>query len=282
LNIREALTKARTLLREAGVDSPALDAEVLLCAVLGCGRAGLWADPERLLTEPLAREFFGLVERRRRRVPAAYLTGRKEFMGLEFSVTPAVLVPRPETELLVETALALLKERPSPVAVDVGTGSGAIAVSIAYYHPDARVVATDVSEEALAVAVGNARRYGLDGRITFLAGDLLEALPGDLAGHVDLIAANLPYVSAGEMAHLPPEVQSEPAVALDGGADGLTLYRKLVPAAAFYLAGGGYLLIEIGPGQGRKALDLFAGLEWNAELRLDLAGRERLVVARSI
>ncbi len=279
MNIREALTEARTLLRGAGVDSPVLDAEVLLCTVLGCERAGLWANPARLLTPLQAREFFDLVERRRRRVPVAYLTGRKEFMGLEFSVKPAVLIPRPETELLVETALELLKEHPSPVVVDVGTGSGAIAVSIAFYHPGAHVIATDVSTEALSVAAENARRHGLEARITFLAGDLAEALPGDLAERVDLMAANLPYIPTGEMAGLPPEVRKEPAIALDGGTDGLDLYRRLVPAAAFYLARGGSLLIEIGPGQGQKALDLFAAPGWEATLRLDLAGRERIVSA---
>lgn len=273
------MIKARTLLRGAGVDSPVLDAEVLLCTVLGCERAGLWANPARLLTPLQAREFFDLVEQRRRRVPVAYLTGRKEFMGLEFSVKPAVLIPRPETELLVETALELLKEHPSPVVVDVGTGSGAIAVSIAFYHPGAHVIATDVSTEALSVAAENARRHGLEARITFLAGDLAEALPGDLAERVDLMAANLPYIPTGEMAGLPPEVRKEPAIALDGGTDGLDLYRRLVPAAAFYLARGGSLLIEIGPGQGQKALDLFAAPGWEATLRLDLAGRERIVSA---
>lgn len=279
MRVDELLRAATEELKAAGCASPRLDAEVLLSVVLGCDRLALYREPARQVTDQEATAFRALLSRRAGGEPVAYLTGEKEFMGLRFKVTPAVLIPRPETELLVETALALLRDVAAPVVADVGTGCGAIAVSLAVSLPAARIFATDVSPAALAVARENAVRQGVAGRIVFLAGDLLEPLlpVGELI--LDLVAANLPYIPTRAMKSLPREVRREPMVALDGGADGLALYRRLVPQAGRLLKPGGYLLMEIGPGQRENALLLVPPPMWEARVEPDLAGRERLVIA---
>lgn len=278
--VAEALAWARGLLQGAGVESAALDTEVLLAATLNGDRVMLFRAPERRLTPAERERFVFLVRERARRVPVAYLTGRKEFMGLEFTVTPDVLIPRPETELLVELAREHLRGRPDPLAIDVGTGSGAIAVSLAVLEPRVRVRATDVSAAALAVARANAALHGVAGRVVFLQGDLLDPVPEDTVRRADLLAANLPYVPAAEIDGLFPEVRAEPRLALDGGPDGLDLYRRLVPRAAALLPPGALVLLEIAPCQAGAARGLFDPADW-AEVRChrDLAGRERVVAA---
>lgn len=276
--VREALAWARAELHAGGVETPGLDAAVLLGAVLGCGRAELYREPERPLAPAEWECFARQVAARRAGQPAAYLTGHREFMGLDFLVRPGVLVPRPETELLVEEGLRLLADAPAPVVVDVGTGSGAIAVSLARLCPSARVLATDVSGEALAVARENAGRHGA--AVEFFQGDLLEPVPPALDGGVDLVAANLPYIPTADLANLPPAVRAEPRLALDGGLDGLEHYRRLVPQAHRLLRSGGHLLFEIGPGQGAAALVLVGPPAWKSRLLPDLAGRERLIAAQ--
>lgn len=257
-----------------------MDAEVLLAHVMATDRLALYRDPGRVLTGREWALFCDLVGRRSRREPVAYLTGRKEFMGLTFQVNRAVLIPRPETELLVERALALLSGQEAPVVAEAGTGCGAVAVSVARYHPGARVYATDISEEALAVAGENAARHGVSGRVFFYRGDLLAPLEF-LAGGVDLVAANLPYVPSGEMAALPPDVRDyEPHAALDGGPDGLALHRRLLPQAAGLLRPGGSLLLELGPGQSRVLAELLADEGWRRiEVLRDYGRRERVVEA---
>ncbi|MEW6423127.1 MAG: peptide chain release factor N(5)-glutamine methyltransferase [Bacillota bacterium] len=290
--IQKALGLAREYLQRCGVESAALDAEVLLAHVTGLDRAGLYRESERALAPREAEIFRQLVERRGQREPVAYLTGKKEFMGLEFLVGPAVLIPRPETELLVEKACALAREfvsgrRRLPGAeaelllADVGTGCGAIAVSLAVFLPGARIYATDCSSAALAVARENARRHGVAGRISFLQGDLLTPLFDlDLPGRLDLIVANLPYVPTAELPALMPDVRCyEPLSALDGGPDGLAHYRRLLPQARRCLSDGGRLLMEIGPGQGEKVGRLLAENNWHHQIIPDLAGRERVVLA---
>mgnify|MGYP000221125109 CR=1 FL=1 len=276
--VGEMLAWARAELRDAGVETPGLDAAVLLAWVLGCDRADLYREPERVVTPAARDRFRRLVAARRERQPVAYLTGRREFMGLEFLVAPGVLVPRPETELLVEAGLALLAGLPEPLVVDVGTGCGAVAVSLARGVPAARVLATDVAAQALALARENARRHGA--AVEFFHGDLLEPLPASLARRVDLVLANLPYVPTSLLGTLPPEVRAEPRLALDGGPDGLDLYRRLVPQAHRMLRPGGHLAFEIGPGQGPGALALVAPSAWQSNLLYDLAGRERVITAK--
>lgn len=280
MRVRDVLVRAQAALRAAGSTSPALDAEVLLAHVLGADRAALYASPERELTQEQVARYRELVGRRLEGVPVAYLTGRKEFMGLDFHVNPAVLIPRPETELMVERALALLQDLPRPLAVDVGTGSGAVAVSIARYHPGAVVYAVDISPAALEVAGANVRRHGVAERVRCLEGDLLAPLPPDLVGRVDLICANLPYIPSPDFPYLPRDVRHEPRLALDGGPDGLGAYRRLVPQAARFLRPGGHLLMEIDPRRAREALSLVPAPEWEVFIERDLSGKERLVVGR--
>lgn len=282
ITIGAALRQAREQFKKQGIDSPALDAEVLLSHATGLDRAGLYRLWERPLSKEEDVSFFSFVARRLSGEPVAYITGRKEFMGLDFIVNPHVLIPRPETEFLVETALKALP--PSPVVIDVGTGSGAIAVSLAFYARQALVCASDISQEALAVARLNAARHGVAERMFFYHGDLLEPLAGRLpGGRADLIAANLPYIAREDLPGLPREVRLfEPSLALDGGAGGLELYRRLVPQAAGFLKEGGILLMEIGCGQGREMAELLDSRLWKTEVLKDLAGLDRLVAARKL
>jgi len=281
MQIQEALQKGRHYLKNRNISSPALDAQVLLSAVTGLDRTELVLKGDQPLLPEQQERYQRLLERRAVGEPVAYLTGHKEFMGLDFKVTPSVLIPRPDTELLVETARELLdRSKGRPVAVDVGTGSGAIAVSLAVLLPNLQVHAVDISAPALVVARENAQRHRVAERVRFHLGSLLEPLAPELKGGVSLIAANLPYIPAGDMAGLMTDVKDfEPKLALDGGPDGLDLYRELVPQAYRYLHPGGSLLMEIGPGQGEGACLLLPEDRWSARVKADLAGRERLVVA---
>lgn len=276
--VKEILRLAGQKLKESGVDTPALDAGVLLSHVTGCSRAELYRDWECELPAQEEARFFQLLTRREAGEPVAYLTGRKEFMGLQFVVDKSVLIPRPETELLVETAMSLTEKG---IIVDVGTGSGAIAISLAVFLPRAAVYATELSSAAIEVARLNAARHDVGQRVFFFLGDLLRPLAGlALSGRVDLIAANLPYIAADELVALPRQVRLyEPAAALDGGADGLDLYRRLLPAAADLLKPGGRLLMEIGCGQREAMADLLRRAGWKVEFLQDLAGLDRLAVA---
>jgi release factor glutamine methyltransferase len=269
--VREALDGAVTAIAAAGADTPRLDAELLLGHALGVDRAALLMAPEREVTGPAVRAFQDLVRRRSvGREPVAYLLGRRGFRLIELEVDGRVLVPRPETELLVEVALDLPD---GARVVDVGTGSGAVALALKDERPDLEVVATDVSEEALAVARANAARLGL--AVAFVRGDLLEG-----AGEVDAIVANPPYVAEADRAALPPEVaRHEPAVALFAGDDGLDVLRRLAREAGASQAR--FAAVEVGAGQAGavEALLRAAGFV-RVERHRDLAGIERVVVGR--
>jgi release factor glutamine methyltransferase len=257
------LREAAAVLREAGVPSPEWDAERLLRHVTGWDRAFLVTRPDEPVEGGAEARFRGLLTRRAARVPLQHLVGTQAFWRHEFVVTPAVLIPRPETEVLVETALELARAVERPVVVDVGTGSGCVALSIAAERPDAVVHATDVSEAALAVARDNARRLGLDGRVALHRGDLLEPVR-DLAGRIDLVVSNPPYVDEADRDSLAPEVRDhEPAVALFAPGDALSVYRRLAVAAATALKPGGCLAVEVGAGQAESVVGILgdAGLE---------------------
>ncbi|MGB9791625.1 MAG: peptide chain release factor N(5)-glutamine methyltransferase [Thermacetogeniaceae bacterium] len=282
----ELLRLAAAELRESGIETPRLDAEVLLAHAWGKTRTELLIAPEREVPEGVAKEFMKNIRLRASGMPVAYLTGEKEFMSLPFFVCRDVLIPRPETELLVESVLAFLKEwfgsgREEALVADVGTGSGAIAVSIAYYEPRARVVATDISGAALEIAATNAARNGVAERVEFLQGDLLEPVleaKGGSAGAV--VAANLPYIPTADLEGLPAEVRCEPRIALDGGEDGLELYRRLLPQAAAFLLPGGMLACEIGEGQGSLLAEILEEAGWESvAVSRDYRGEERLVTA---
>ncbi|MDA8234942.1 MAG: peptide chain release factor N(5)-glutamine methyltransferase [Clostridia bacterium] len=282
ISLQQLLRSGVEKLRQAGVDNPRLDAEVLLIHILGWSREKLFLhlyDPVQPEVHSLFRE---VIERRVEGTPVAYLTGQREFMSLVFAVTPDVLIPRPETELLVERIIAdITINAPGGLVVDVGTGSGAIGVSVAMYVLGVRVAALDISPQALQVARKNARNHGVDQRIDFIQSDLLEKLTTEFRGKVDWMAANLPYIPSGEVPHLARDVAGyEPHLALDGGADGLELYRRLIPQAWEYLKPGGWLGMEIGPGQGQLLQAELAGDHWaEAVVIKDYAGLERFVVA---
>lgn len=280
--VSDALDEAAGSLRAAGVAQPDQDAELLVRHVLSWDRAALLSGTRQALDGAALFRLRSLLAERGRRVPLQHILGAVCFWRREFLVSPAALIPRPETELLVETALLRLAATPAPLVVDVGTGTGCIALSIAADRPDAEVHAIDVSREALGLARRNAQRLGLDGRVAFHLGDLLEPVLG-LAGRVDLIASNPPYVDATEIQGLAPEVRDhEPRIALvPKGGDRYSTYRRLAPAAAALLKPRGLLLLEIGQhmaeGVGR-ACDA-AGMRVEAITR-DLQGVPRVVTAR--
>lgn len=278
VTIREALAVATVRLREGGIENPRLDAEVLLACVLQASRTSLYINMDKIIAGPGLDRYGTYVERRLTGEPVAYITGEREFMSLAFHVDRNVLIPRPETEVLVEEALAI---KPLSIA-DVGTGSGAIAVSLAYYLPESSVTAIDLSPDALRIAAANAKSNGVGDRITFLHGDLLEPLDQpEFFGKFDLITANLPYIPSTEVENLPVDVRHfEPLTALDGGADGLHYYRGLGPGAYRLLKNKGTLLLEIGYDQYPRVRDLLTGLGYvNIKAIKDLAGLERVVKA---
>ena len=273
---------ARHRLVAAGIDERdvALDAEVLARHVLGWDRARYFSRVRDPIPATFDERFDPLVERRCRREPVAQITGWREFWGLDIAVTPDVLVPRPESELLVETSLALLVDRSAAWDIaDVGTGSGCLAVALALELPRARVTATDLSPAALAVAVGNATRHGVADRVSFHDARGLDGQPGPY----DLIVSNPPYVPVSEMASLAPEIaRYEPASALCGGPDGLDPARELIPAAASRLRAGGWLVMEIGARQDAAVSELVAGQPELSlvEIRKDLQRIPRAAVMR--
>jgi len=253
------------------------DADLLLGKVLGLSRDRLYIERDRLLKAKEWSEYKALIERRAGHEPLQYLLGKQEFMGLVFYVDERVLIPRPETELLVEKALELKREiaKPRPAILDLCTGSGAIAIAIKYYWPEAQVTGADISSDALAVARMNARNIGAD--VRFCLSDCFDGLRGAW----DVIVTNPPYVSAEEYRKLQPEIYYEPKLALLGGVDGLDFYRKLAAEGRTYLAPGGVMLMEIGAGQGPVVCRLLQGAGFRTELYQDFAGRDRVVLARS-
>jgi release factor glutamine methyltransferase len=280
LTLAEALRGAAMLLAESlGSTTARRDAELLLLHVTGLSRAGLLTYPERLLTDAEAQAYEAAIARRAMAEPLQYITGMQEFYGLPFHVTPAVLIPRPETELLVQAALESAGSRPVNAA-DVGTGSGILAITLARFLPSAAITATDVSPAALEVAKLNADWLGVAGRICFLKTDLLRGLGP--SQRFDLIVSNPPYVAEGE--RLERQVaEYEPHTALFAGPDGLSVYRRLIPEAAERLNLNGTLCLEIGQGQqdGVSALCWAAALRV-LEVRTDLQGIPRVVVARKV
>jgi release factor glutamine methyltransferase len=274
------LAQASAILTRAGIDSADLDAGLLLAAAAGVERARLLSGSLSVDQECILR-FHRLIDRRAAREPIAYILGRKEFYGLDFEVSRDVLVPRPETELLVETALKVLRARPRSRVLDIGTGCGAIAVAIAVNAVEAEVTATDVSASALELARRNARHHRCDLRIDFCCADLFVA-PSCSHHKYDLIVSNPPYVRAEDLARLDPEVaRYEPAIALLGGRDGLDFYRRMTVEIASYLCTGGEVIVEVGAGQAAEVAGLLeAGGCRVVETLRDLAGHERVVHAR--
>lgn len=279
--IMKILNWTKQYFEAKGVENPRLDAEVLLCAVLKCQRITLYVDFERPLSEEELATYREYVRRRGNFEPLAYILGERAFMRNTFKVNKATLVPRPETELLVESLVRiapLLKREGDVKILDIGTGSGAIIVSLLDYLPNAKGVGVDISVDALIVAKENSEKIGVTGRIGFVRSDVFSKLP--LEKKFDIIVSNPPYIPAGDIAGLDKDVQQEPRGALDGGADGLEFYRRITAEAMEHIAEEGVLAFEIGIGQAAavQQLCLDAGFVKTA-VRKDYAGIERMVFA---
>lgn len=273
--IGKILNWTKQYFEEKGVDSPRLDAEVLLSHILKCDRIHLYVNFDRPLVGDELSSFRQMVKARAQRMPVAYILGEKEFMGHSFRVTPDVLIPRPDTEILVEEAIRLLAEKEAPRIVDIGTGSGAILLSVLKGTEGSTGVAVDLSPAALAVAKSNGERLGLADRAEFRLGDLYAPVDGLF----DAILSNPPYIPVRDMEGLSPEVKQEPEMALVGGADGLDFYRRLIDDAPRYLKEGGIVLFEVGIGEAQDVAELGKRRGFSAQRILpDYAGIDRVVV----
>jgi release factor glutamine methyltransferase len=269
---------AATELRRTGIEDGASEARLLLMRATGRSRERLAADPDARPTAVELATFMALLERRLQREPMAYILGEREFWGLPFVVAPGVLIPRPETETLIEALLDLFSDRAASLRIlDLGVGSGCLLLTLLHLYPQARGVGTDLAAAALAVARANARRLGVGARARFRRTRWGQGLSGPF----DLIVGNPPYVREAEIQALAPEVRDfEPRAALAGGADGLEAYRAVAPEAGRLLAPAGRLVLEIGRGQGDAVAAILAGRDLVViERRLDLAGVERCLVA---
>ena len=285
MTVAETLAKAEQFLASKRVSEAGANAEFILAHVLGCRRPELRVRGERPLTPQEERHAWHLLHERGGRQPLAYVLGTQEFMGLELEVNPSVLIPRPETEELVQAVVLLASRIPRGASalqvLDIGTGSGCVSVALAHLLPEAQIVATDISAGALALAEKNARRHQLGRRIRFLQADLFSAAGGARRAWADIAVSNPPYIPSAEVARLEPEVLREPRLALDGGKDGLEAIRAIVAEAPVDLKAGGFLALEIGHDQGpavRRLLEK-AGFK-DIELRKDAQGIERIVLAR--
>ncbi|MEW6357683.1 MAG: peptide chain release factor N(5)-glutamine methyltransferase [Planctomycetota bacterium] len=275
----ELVKTAADFLAEKGIDNPRLDAEVLLAHVLRRDRVFLYTHFDKPLVPDEVDAYRELIRRRTERTPTKYLIGRCEFFGLNLEVAPSVLIPRPETEFLVNAAIEAVAGNPQPIIVDLGTGSGNIAVVLAKTIPDAKVYATDISREALDVAQRNAQRHGVEGRITFLCGDLFAPLAD--ASPADLIVSNPPYVADADYEGLQPEIRlHEPPIALRAGADGLAFFRRIAPEGRPRLKPDGVLALEMGQGQRAAVESILAEHAFAVQKVIsDYSKIERVVVA---
>ena len=264
---------------DKGVESSRLDAEVLLSRVLGKERIYLYVHFDQPLQQMELGRFREMIKQRVKRIPVAYILGEKEFMGMDFSVSPAVLIPRPDTEILVENVIERLKKMENVHIVDIGTGSGAIAVSILANCLNVSGVAVDISSEALAVAKSNAIRHGVDMRLEFVKSDVYDSLS---AGQFDAIISNPPYIPDKDIAGLEPEVKCEPYDALAGGKDGLDFYRRLIQEGIKFLKPNGFMAFEVGIYQAEDVADI--GRETGAfnhfEIIKDYGNIDRVVIMK--
>ena len=285
MTLAEAILEASNRLSAAGIANARLDAEVLLAHIIKKDRVWLITHRDEVLDDEQQRAFAEVIRRRTGREPLQHIIGSQEFWGLEFMVTPDVLIPRPETEHIIEAALAIVQDRNSPVRIiDLCTGSGCIAVSLAKELAAARIIATDASEKALAVARENSRRHGVAERIRFLQGDLFRPLEElDLRGQVDILVSNPPYVLAGNLSTLQPEVRDyEPQMALIAGPEGTEIAIRIIRTAPEYLKQNGALIMEMGMGQSEALMRAVAATSAYAgpDILKDLAGINRVIVAR--
>ncbi len=280
LNIKFALQVATAYLKKRDIDSPRLTAELLLSYLLQKDKTYLYINYKKPLSKKTFLKYWDLIKRRAKKEPLAYILGKKEFWSLEFEVNPSVLIPRPETELLVEKGITLLKSVENPIILEIGTGSGAIAISLAKELPNAIIYATDISKDAIEVAFRNALRHKVINRIKFIVGNIYDPIKEIPKFH--LIITNPPYISEKEYTRLPEEIKNwEPRIALYGGKDGLSVIKKIICKAHKFLHQGGYILMEIAPYQSSNITRLFKETgQYNlVQLLKDYSGLFRIAIA---
>jgi release factor glutamine methyltransferase len=272
VTLKQALSRAREILVANNIEDASLEGELLLRHTLNISQIQLYQDLDHELSPKREATFWNLIKHRLNHQPTAYITGHREFYGLDFCVNPHVLIPRPESELLVEMALRLAQNHPVATIAEIGTGCGAIAISLALNLPQTKIYATDISASTLKVALINCTKHGVVNRIYLLQGDMLDPLPEP----IDLIVANLPYVKKVDLLRISP---FEPPLALNGGSDGLQKIRQLCRQVNGKLRPTGYLLLEIGQGQGRTVTTLLRSLFPHAKIEVvpDLGGIDRVV-----
>ena len=277
--VDDEIRRGAQTIKDAGVDSPLLDAQLIMARVLGCSRLDIIAHPERCLSDSELASFTADIQTRSSRYPLAYILGHKEFYGIDFDVAPGVLVPRPETEVLVEECIKRIPAE-SPLIADIGVGTGAIAVALAVKIPGARVWATEISLAAAKVARINIEKNHVADRVHVIMGDLLNPLT-DLGFKYDVIVSNPPYIPSGVIETLQPEVRLyEPSEALDGGVDGMDAYRRMFAQARDMLRKSGFIAVEIGIEQAEPVKNIAVSSGYGQiDIIRDLAGIERVVVA---
>lgn len=279
----EILNQAVEKLRSAGIDRPRTNAELLLGAVLNKNKVDLYLDRDRILISDEIEKFSQCIKERTSHRPVQYIIGTLEFFGLEFKVDQRVLIPRPETETLVEVVIEQLANKKNPKIIDLGTGSGAIAISLATNLKGPFIYATDISKEALEVAKENAIKNKVESQIEFFCGNLFEPLRNkNLKGQIDCVVSNPPYVSKDELETLPKEVKDyEPIVALESTEEGIFFHEKIIEGSLDFLKEGGMLALEVGLGQANKVADQVRDhVDFkNAKIKKDLGGIDRIVVA---
>ncbi len=272
----DLLKQAQAVLALAATPQPQAEAEFLLAAALGISRTRMLAFGNEPVSADEEARFWSFIEQKKQGKPVAYITGETDFCSLTLRCDPRALTPRPETEELVQYASRLFEKGADPDILDLCTGTGCIALALAARFPRGRVTAVDISQDALCLASENARRTKLQERVQFLQSDLFE----NVMGTFDLIVSNPPYIASGDLAHLSAEVKQEPQLALDGGADGLDIIRRIAAVAADYLNPHGTLAMEIGAGQAPAVCALFDAARWEGGVKKDFAGIERFVFAR--
>lgn len=280
VKVFSALAESSLLLRNNNFDTPRLDSEVLLAYMLGVSRLKLVTEGSRDLSTDEYEKFKNLIDRRLRGVPVAYIVGSKEFMGLNFAVRTGVLIPRPDTETVVERAIIDCEKHNGTIRVaDVGCGSGAIGISIAKYALNSIVTMIDISDDAISVSKENANMNGVEGRINIIKGDLLSPVMGMV---FDMVVSNPPYIRTGEISTLSSEVKdNEPLISLDGGEDGLKYYRKIAAQARDCIAAGGSLILEVGYDEAEDVCAILSNNNFNdLEVIKDLGGNDRCVVGK--
>ncbi len=280
MNIKSVLETTEEFFKKHNISQPRLDAEVLLADLLQIERIKLYVNYDYPLKKKELQQYRERIIKRAQRVPVAYITGNKEFMSLELEVNRNVLLPRPETELLVEEIIEYCQKSgiKDPNIVDVGTGSGAIMVSLGYHLPEAKILGIDISSKALEVARKNIKKYDLEKRLKVIKGDLLKPLIKLNKKNVDIIVSNPPYIKSSEISKLAPEIKSEPRLALDGGDKGIDIYKRLIPEAKKVLNKKGLIFLEIGAEQAQFLKDLLK--HWkNVKIKKDYAEYDRIVIA---